>query len=597
MSSERGRQENPVGATSGGRPRRVGPPAVEVIRQMLAAKRDDGCGCDRALMFTLRADHSGVVIPAKLRDANRRNVLLALQHQFWDLEDSDDHFGVTLAFDGEKERVICPYDALVDFYEWYDAGVPEDAATAFVVRIPAEAEAIRRALAVKAEAGPTDRLAIQIGGRLDGAVVDPCSSAAPADTSFEVVLSQNYWDLDVRDDDFRVTLFGDDARRRIVVPYESVEEIFGFSLRRDNDLCLLGERVEEIDNTGDESTPEEQPSRSVLALITSWKPSLALSLLLLSLLFCVGATVLIALAAREHRVPVTHIVFFSYLTTDLLSALKTGHVPMSAVLSDASLLGGLGALWASALAVTGIALILPMKDDRPMHMQASIAGFFYAYVAMLLVYGGITLSARYVPGMLRVLWIVILFALSERAKRACSPSRASTEYVRAMADGLFAIGASFIIAQGIDKTYDEALSGPVFVLVYFGIMLLFGRRIARRLMLRQLTKSLASTAEIEVPEQEGPVWRRAARTAKAVAAGLGRERDRLILLPFDELVAEYKRRFGGEGKRLMANSRLRDAAPSLVGLLFVVMMVWSAGVLFALWGAANVTLHIIGVGR
>ena len=41
--------------------------------------------------------------------------LLVLEHQFWDLDVSDEAFAVTLSFKGAHERLVIPFDAITGF--------------------------------------------------------------------------------------------------------------------------------------------------------------------------------------------------------------------------------------------------------------------------------------------------------------------------------------------------------------------------------------------------------------------------------------------------------------------------------------------------
>ena len=38
-----------------------------------------------------------------------------MQHQFWDLEPEEDRFSVTLSFDGQKKKIVVPYNAIFSF--------------------------------------------------------------------------------------------------------------------------------------------------------------------------------------------------------------------------------------------------------------------------------------------------------------------------------------------------------------------------------------------------------------------------------------------------------------------------------------------------
>jgi hypothetical protein len=564
------------------------------MRRLLAKKGADGTNVGKALVFAVNANHPGVILPELLKASKSNSHAFILQHKFADIEVGESSFSVKLAFQGEWKDIVIPYAALIDFFEMAAAQATKEGPAFSSVDIPANADAIRKALAIKAEVGASDTLAIQMRFRIESAKFEP---DAGLEGHFELVIDHNYWDLIIEDDRFAVTVLDNLTRRRVTVPFGSIEEISGFSSLGETRLNRLGGEITAAEKEETAEVDDSLQSKALVQFATSYKPSLALAALLTSIVWAIVSSVLIFLASREQRVSPEQIAFFSYLSPNFLAALKAGHVPVAGLFSDKSLLGGLGALWSAGTAVTGISLLLPMHDDKPMHMQAGIKGFFYAYVLTLLIYGGLTISYRYVPGLLRLSWIILLYAVGERLKRAYPPKRVGSEYFPQVIDGLFAISASFIIAQGIDKAYDQALSGPVFVLIYFAIMLLFGRRMVRALLLRQLSKGFSLASEIELPEQDGQNWSQRANAASGILGQIRRKRDRLVLLSFEELLAEYKQRFHGKERKMIVDSTIRDASPPFVAACFALMLAWSVGVLFAVWAATNFDLYIFGVGR
>lgn len=57
----------------------------------------------------------GVVVPRFLAERYPDEVTIILQHQFWDLDVDEDGFAVTLLFDGARQRLVVPLDALTAF--------------------------------------------------------------------------------------------------------------------------------------------------------------------------------------------------------------------------------------------------------------------------------------------------------------------------------------------------------------------------------------------------------------------------------------------------------------------------------------------------
>ncbi|MFD3264022.1 ClpXP protease specificity-enhancing factor SspB [Phenylobacterium ferrooxidans] len=572
---------------------KIGPPPIRTIRLKLANKRRDGEGVGKAIVFSIDAKHPGVILPAPLSGSEAAKLNFVLQHQFADLRDDADAFRVRLSVKGEWDELVVPYSALIDFYERADVQPIAEGAPFSSADIPLEPQAIRSALETKSKVGPSDTLGIQLNFPAERATFQP---AARATGAFELIIDNNYWDLVVDETQFAITVEGPQGRQRITVPYDAVEEAFAFSYLGESGLEPLGLEVVTI-NKDELGKAESQLRTGLVEALIGIKPSLAIAVFLTAATLAVASSALILVAAYDHKVPATHIAFFSYISPQLMAAFKAGHIPLSTFLTDKAILGGLSALWSALLAVTALSLVLPMHDPKPMHMQAGIRGFFFAYVIVLLIYGGFTISFRYLPGVLRILWIIVVYALGERLKRAYPPKRMGAEHFSQMVDGLFAIAASLIIAQGIDKTYDQALSGPAYVLIYFLIMLVFGRWMVRGMLMQQMARADMMAPNIELPEGGGPRWRQAGNAAVGILSQFRRRRERLVMLSFEELLGEYKRQLHGEERKLFANASLRDATPGMVGLLFAAMLVWSVLVMFAIWGAANIDLYILGVGR
>lgn len=57
----------------------------------------------------------GVSIPDHLKEQYPELMTIVLQHQFEDLNVSDDHLGVTLWFKGKESRLEIPFDAITQF--------------------------------------------------------------------------------------------------------------------------------------------------------------------------------------------------------------------------------------------------------------------------------------------------------------------------------------------------------------------------------------------------------------------------------------------------------------------------------------------------
>ena len=67
------------------------------------------------ISFDTRAD--GVKLSQRLRAQYPEEMTIILQHQFWDLAVTDDHFEVGLSFGGIPERLTVPFEAIKGFFD------------------------------------------------------------------------------------------------------------------------------------------------------------------------------------------------------------------------------------------------------------------------------------------------------------------------------------------------------------------------------------------------------------------------------------------------------------------------------------------------
>ncbi len=52
-----------------------------------------------------------------LRQKHPKEMTIVLQHQFWGLEVNDEHFTVTLSFNGQHERLVVPWASISAFVD------------------------------------------------------------------------------------------------------------------------------------------------------------------------------------------------------------------------------------------------------------------------------------------------------------------------------------------------------------------------------------------------------------------------------------------------------------------------------------------------
>jgi uncharacterized protein len=89
----------------------------QVVAQAIAHAAEHGLPGEHHFFLTFRTDHTGVVIPPRLRAQYPQEMTIVLQHQFWDLK--MDHeaglISVGLSFGGVPATLVVPLDAVIGF--------------------------------------------------------------------------------------------------------------------------------------------------------------------------------------------------------------------------------------------------------------------------------------------------------------------------------------------------------------------------------------------------------------------------------------------------------------------------------------------------
>ena len=86
-----------------------------VMREAIAEVAEKGFLGEQHFYISFRTTFPGVMIADVLRAQYKDQMTVVLQHQFYNLDVSDDHFEVTLSFNKKLERLSIPFDAIVNF--------------------------------------------------------------------------------------------------------------------------------------------------------------------------------------------------------------------------------------------------------------------------------------------------------------------------------------------------------------------------------------------------------------------------------------------------------------------------------------------------
>jgi hypothetical protein len=88
-----------------------------VVRAALKLAASKGLPGDHALYITFKTRAAGVSAPRELLDQYPDEMMIVLQHQFWDLAPGETYFAVTLRFGGQPKTLSIPYAAISQFWD------------------------------------------------------------------------------------------------------------------------------------------------------------------------------------------------------------------------------------------------------------------------------------------------------------------------------------------------------------------------------------------------------------------------------------------------------------------------------------------------
>lgn len=90
---------------------------VSVVKQVLSDVSVSGLTGNHHFYIRFRTDHPMTRVPGFLKERHPEEVMVVLQHQFWNLKVSDSGFSVELSFNGIRENLFVPFSALTAFVD------------------------------------------------------------------------------------------------------------------------------------------------------------------------------------------------------------------------------------------------------------------------------------------------------------------------------------------------------------------------------------------------------------------------------------------------------------------------------------------------
>ena len=87
----------------------------DVVRSALKIAEQNGLPGETHFYITFLTEHPGVNIPDRLKESHPEKMTIILQHQYWDLVIEDEQFSLSLSFGGQRENLVIPFMAVIDF--------------------------------------------------------------------------------------------------------------------------------------------------------------------------------------------------------------------------------------------------------------------------------------------------------------------------------------------------------------------------------------------------------------------------------------------------------------------------------------------------
>jgi len=87
----------------------------DVVKRVLKITSETGLIGNSHFFISFNGDDPDVIVPNELKTPDNSEIKIIIQHQFWDLKSTDNHFEVTLSFNGKKKNISVPFKALTSF--------------------------------------------------------------------------------------------------------------------------------------------------------------------------------------------------------------------------------------------------------------------------------------------------------------------------------------------------------------------------------------------------------------------------------------------------------------------------------------------------
>ena len=86
-----------------------------VVKKVLKITSEIGLVGDSHFFIEFNGNDPDVIVPPELKNSSDTDIKIIIQHQFWDLKTTKEHFEVTLSFNGKKKNIFVPFKAVTSF--------------------------------------------------------------------------------------------------------------------------------------------------------------------------------------------------------------------------------------------------------------------------------------------------------------------------------------------------------------------------------------------------------------------------------------------------------------------------------------------------
>ena len=139
-----------------------------VVRKVLSEVARTGLPGEHHFYITFDTGSPGVRVSTRMREKYPDEMTIVVQHQFWDLETTEQAFSIGLSFDGVPESLLVPFAAVRGFFDpSVQFGLQFDAAPA--VEQPAQERIARdKVEALPSPSSPASETAVEPEAAQDG---------------------------------------------------------------------------------------------------------------------------------------------------------------------------------------------------------------------------------------------------------------------------------------------------------------------------------------------------------------------------------------------------------------------------------------------